>query len=148
MTTYAFLSPDWVDQARAIRASHAADEPTPPIPVALNVVVTDAPADVAESGEVHGHIDTSSGSTVLEYGHLDTVDLTVTTDYVTARGLFLDQDPAVVMQAFMGGKILVEGDVMKLMALQGGGPTGADTALAEQVYAELREITTPLEPTD
>ncbi len=147
MTTYAFLSAEWVEQARAIRAEYTGDEPAPPVPVALNVVVTDAPNDVAESGEVHGHIDTSSGSTILEYGHLDTVDLTVTTDYVTARGLFLDQDPAVVMQAFMAGKVLVEGDVMKLMALQSGGPAGAEAALAAEVYGKLRAITTPLEPT-
>ena len=148
MTTYAFLSAEWVDQARAIRAEYTGDEPAPPVPVALNVVVTDTPTDVAASGEVHGHIDTSSGSTILEYGHLDRVDLTVTTDYVTARGLFLDQDPAVVMQAFMAGKVLVEGDVMKLMALQGGGPGGAEAALAEEVYGKLRAITTPLESTN
>ncbi len=139
MSTFPFLSAEWVERARAIREEYADREPAPPIPVALNVVVTDVPTEVAADGEVAGHIDTSTGMTVLEYGHLDTVDLTVTTDYATAQGLFLDQDPAVVMQAFMGGKILVEGDVMKLMALQGQGPT----PLAEEVYAKIREFTTP-----
>ena len=32
--------------------------------------------------------------------------------------MIVDQDPAAAMQAFMAGKIKVQGDMMKLMAVQ------------------------------
>ncbi len=54
----------------------------------------------------------------MELGELDDADVTVTTDYDTAKAMFVDQDPAVAMQSFMTGKIKVQGDMMKLMAMQ------------------------------
>ena len=54
----------------------------------------------------------------MELGELDDPDLTMTTDYATARKIFVDQDQAAGMQAFMSGKIKVQGDMMKMMALQ------------------------------
>ena len=45
-------------------------------------------------------------------------DLTLTTDYDTAKKIFVDQDQAAGMQAFMAGKIKVQGDMMKMMAMQ------------------------------
>ena len=54
----------------------------------------------------------------MELGALDTPDLTITTDWETARKIFVDQDQAAGMQAFMAGKIKVQGDMMKMMAMQ------------------------------
>ena len=40
--------------------------------------------------------------------------------------MFVKGDQSAAMQAFMGGKIKVEGDMTKLMAMQSGGAGGAD----------------------
>ena len=65
-----------------------------------------------------GSIDTSSGQLAIEDGHIDEPDLTITTDYETAKTLFVQQDPAAAMQAVFAGKIKVQGDMSKLLALQ------------------------------
>ena len=50
----------------------------------------------------------------------------MTTDYDTAKKIFVDQDQAAGMQAFMAGKIKVQGDMMKMMAMQTGMPQDDD----------------------
>ena len=54
----------------------------------------------------------------LETGHLDDADLKITLDYATAKAILVEGNPAAGMQAFMAGKIKVEGDMTKLIALQ------------------------------
>ena len=56
----------------------------------------------------------------------------------TARLLLVARDPAAAMQAFMSGKIQVEGDVVRVMALQAG---PADLELGEEIAAALEAIT-------
>ena len=43
------------------------------------------------------------------------------TDYATAKQVFVSGDPNAGMQAFMQGKVRVQGDMAKLMASQQGG---------------------------
>ena len=74
----------------------------------------------------------------MDLGHLDSPDLTVTTDYTTARTIFLEQDPQAGMQAFLSGKVKVEGDMTKMMQMQIAMPKDD---LAEQVAAEIMAIT-------
>jgi putative sterol carrier protein len=74
----------------------------------------------------------------MDLGELDPADLTVTTDWETARKVFVDQDQAASMQAFMSGKIKVQGDMMKMMAMQTGMPQ--DDA-AKAIAAEIKAIT-------
>ena len=73
----------------------------------------------------------------MEMGHLGDPDLTVTLDYETAKAIIVDQNPQAGMQAFMAGKIKVQGDMTKLMAMQSGpvDPT------AQEVAARIKEIT-------
>ena len=72
--------------------------------------------------------------------HLDEPELTVTTDYVTARALFVSQDLAKLMESFMMGKILVTGDVTRLLAW--APPTEPDQVeLANEIAARLEAIT-------
>jgi putative sterol carrier protein len=92
-------------------------------------------------GVIHSHIDTSSGELVMDLGHLDSPDLTVTTDYATARAIFLEQDPQAGMQAFLSGKVKVEGDMTKMMQMQIAMPKDD---LAEQVAAEIMAITSTI----
>ena len=106
-----------IDEARELRRRYADKVPPPPVPARLNVVVTDIPH---RDGDLHGHIDASAGQTIIEHGHLDDVDVLVTVDYETAKAAFVIGDQQAVMQAFFSGRILVEGDASKLLALQPG----------------------------
>ena len=130
-----FLSAEWMAEAKAIRARHAGETTKVTQVLKINQVVTGAPFG---DGTVESHIDTSSGDVVLELGHLEDADVTVTTDYETAKSIFVEQDPAAGMQAFLGGKITVQGDMMKLMAMQVAMPT--DDA-SQQIAEEIKAIT-------
>jgi putative sterol carrier protein len=77
----------------------------------------------------------------MDLGHLDSPDLTVTTDYATARAIFLEQDPQAGMQAFLSGKVKVEGDMTKMMQMQIAMPKDD---LADQVAAEIMAITSTI----
>jgi len=134
MTTYAFLSDDWVDEARKIREEHAGDGAAIPHQMKMNLVITDVPFG---EGAIDAHMDSTDGSIKLELGHIEPVDLKVSLDYLTAKAILVEQNPQVGMQAFMAGKIRVEGDMAKLMALQ----TMPPDENAQQVAKRLREIT-------
>ena len=132
---YPFLSDDWIAEAHAIRVRHAGDSQPVGQSIKLNLVVTGAPFG---EGAVESYLDTSSGEAVLELGQLDDADVTLTTDYDTAKAMFVTQDPAAGMQAFMAGKIVVQGDMMRLMALQS---VVASNPAADSIAAEIRDIT-------
>jgi putative sterol carrier protein len=136
--THAFLSDEWMEAVRAIRAKYADEVPEIVTTIRINQVVTEVPFG---DGEIRSYLDTSSGSMTMELGELDEADATITTDYMTAKALFVDQDQAVVMQAFMGGKIVVQGDMMKLMALQTAIPSNEAT---DKIGEEIAAITAPI----
>ena len=56
---------------------------------------------------------------------------------MTAKAIFVEQDPSAGMQAFMAGKIKVEGDMTKLLAMQASAPD----AVAMEMAGRLKEIT-------
>lgn len=131
--SFPFLSPDWMSAAMAIRAKYESKLPPIPISVRMNLVVTDVPF---QADAVQLHLDTSSGTLGLAEGHLDDPDLTITTDSVTAKSLFVERDQAAVMQAFLGGQLVIQGDLMKLIALQQAAPTDDEsTAMAGEIVA-------------
>lgn len=140
MTPYPFLSPDWIIEARKIRDHYADRAPEPTEEVRANLVITDAP--FAE-GDIEGHVDTTGGSISVDQGHLDDPELTVKTDYATAKTLFVDRDQAAAMEAFMMGKVLVTGDVARVLAFASTPPpTDSDElALANEIATRLSEIT-------
>lgn len=132
---YAFLSDEWIEAARQIRARYTDQLPAVTASLRINQVITDVPFG---EGTVQAFVDTSEGSLAFELGQLDDPDAVMMTDYQTARALFVDRDPAAAMQAFMAGKIRVQGDMMKLMALQTSMPAGD---VADQVADEIAAIT-------
>ena len=132
---HAFLSDEWITEARAIRERHDAQRPPVTQSIRMNLVVNGAPFG---DGTVRSYLDTSSGQPVLELGELDSPDVTLTTDYETAKTIFVEQDPAAGMQAFMTGKVVVQGDMMKLMTLQAVLSANPD---ADAISAEIRAIT-------
>ena len=135
-----FLTDEWFAAAIELRDRYADRMPEPAIEVRINQVITDVPFG---DGVVHAFIDTSDGSATVELGEVEEPDAIVTTDYDTARAMFVDQDPAAAMQAFMEGRVKVQGDMMKLMAVQAQAalPDAPGADVAAELAEELRSIT-------
>jgi len=131
---YEFLTPEWIAAAKKIRDESDVETKPPAHSVRMNQIITDAPFT---DEEIHVHMDTSDGEVKLDEGHLENPDLTVTVDWETAKAIFVDQNPQAGMQAFMAGKVKVQGDMTKLMAMQNSAPDPGAQALAEKI----KEIT-------
>ena len=112
MAKYPFLSDQWLDALFALNAEYRDKVPAPSVKMRLNQVVTGVPFG---GGTVTMHTDTSSGKAIVGRGHIESPEVTVTTDYETAKTLVVQQDQAAAMQAFMSGKIKVEGDMTKIL---------------------------------
>ena len=138
VSQHEFLSEGWVEAATAIRAEYADQTPDVPMSMRANVVVTDVPF---EDGEILGFVDTSDGSLVLERGELEDPELTIKLDNDTAKALFVAQDPAKVMESFMLGKILVTGDVSKLLSMTPPPVEEGQMSLASEIAKRLDAIT-------
>jgi putative sterol carrier protein len=129
-----FLSDEWMEEAKKIREEFRGKTQAPAHKVKMNQIVTDVPFG---DGTIEAHMDTSSGDMEMDKGHIDDAEVTVTVDYATAKAIFVDQNPQAGMQAFMAGKIKVQGDMTKLMAM---GQAAPDPAAAE-IAARIKEIT-------
>jgi putative sterol carrier protein len=132
---HVFLSEDWMTAAHEIRDRYHDDLPEIMVSVRINQVITEVPFG---DGTISAYVDTSDGEFHLELGELDEPDAVLMTDYGTAKAMMVDQDPTVAMQSFLAGKIKVQGDMMKLMAMQTAMPANE---FSERVAAEIREIT-------
>ena len=121
--------------ARDVRARHEDHSVRIPVAVRVNQIITGVPFG---PGQVEAYMDTTSGRLDLDLGHLPDPDVTVTTDYATARTILVEQDPQLTMQAFMTGKVKVEGDMLKMMTLQASMP---QDETARRVAEEIRAIT-------
>ena len=128
--SYQFLSEEWIEAARKLRAEAEAPA-TKPQPVKMNLTITDVPFG---EGSVDAHMDTTSGELELDTGHLEAADVTATLDYETAKAMMVDANPQAAMQAFMAGKIKLQGDMTKAMAMQSG-PVDAE------LTKKIQEIT-------
>jgi putative sterol carrier protein len=131
MATYQFLSDDWLNEARSIRSEYDGKGAISH-PIRMNLVIAEVPFG---EGTVDAHVDTTSGELVLDTGHVDPVDLKVSLDYDVAKAILVEGNPQAGMQAFMSGKIKVEGDIAKLMALQSMPPDPTAAELAARIQA-------------
>jgi hypothetical protein len=130
------LSEEWIAEARRIREENAGGGIAVPAAVRMNQNITDVPFG---GGKVDAHLDTNSGELIMELGHVENPDVTVTLDYDTARAIFVDGTAQAGMQAFMQGKIKVEGDLAKLIAaLQQVSPAAFDASVIQR---RIKEIT-------
>ncbi len=132
MATYLFLSDEWLDEARSIRAEYEGHGGSIEHSVRMNLIVEEVPFG---EGWIHAHADTSTGDLVLDVGHIDPVDLKVTIGYEIARALLVEGNPQAGLQAFMQGRIKVEGDIAKLMALQSASPDPTAAEIASRIQA-------------
>src|ERR1700680_1733760 len=98
----------------------------------MNLVIGAGPLG---EGTVEAHVEPSSGELVLDTGHIDPVDLKVSLDYDVAKAILVEGNPQAGIQAFMSGKIKVEGDIAKLMALQTATPDPGAVEIAARILA-------------
>ena len=134
MAQYPFLSDEWMDEAKKIREEYRGKTQPMAHKIKMNQIITEVPFG---EGTVNAYMDSSSGEMEMEKGQLDDAEVTVTVDYATAKAIFVDQNPQAGMQAFMAGKIKVQGDMTKLMAMQQTTPDPATTEIAQKI----KEIT-------
>jgi hypothetical protein len=124
---YPFLSDEWFARLDELAAEHGAEAPRG-TDIVMNVTVTDTPF----GSERHLHMGAKDGRASWGIGHVDDGDVHLTTDYDTAKDVFVAGDPMAGMQAFMSGKVKVQGDMAKLLAAQAGAaaPGGASALQA------------------
>ena len=131
--TYEFLSPEWIAAAESLRAAYGGDVPAA-VALTMNLNVTDVPSGTSP---LLVSLDTSRGVLALALGHLATADITITVDWATAKALLIEGKPQAAMSAFMNGKVRIEGDMSKLVAMQSTPPD----PVSERVIDQLRAIT-------
>ena len=123
---YPFLSDPWFDAVDQLIKEHA-----PTGPPAANLVMN---LEVTSGDEtIQFHMGSKDGQPLFGKGHNDGGDLTLSTDIDTAREVFVSGNQQAGMQAFMAGKVRVQGDMTKLMTAQtgGGGDNGLSQAMQE-----------------
>jgi hypothetical protein len=133
---YPFLSDEWLAEARRIREEYQGKAPAVTHVLKMNQVITDVPFG---SGTINAHMDTTSGQIEMDTGHIEAADLKVSLDYATAKAILVDGNPQAGMQAFMSGKIKVEGDMTKLMAFQAAAAT--PDPVASEIAKRIQDIT-------
>jgi len=132
-----FLSDEWIDAAKALAEEYRDSFDAPEVQTKINVNINEI--HHREDPTLQGHLDTSTGTPHVELGHLDDAELTISVDYETAKIILITPDPQQMMAAFMGGKILVEGDVTKLMSLQTNAMNPPPEAL--ELYQKIDALT-------
>src|SRR3954466_2908776 len=106
-------------EARKIREEYRGKGGAMPHQLRMNLNITDVPG---REGVFEANMDSTSGELELEEGHLENPELTVTLDAGTAKAIFVEGNPQAGMQAFMAGKVKIQGDMTKLMAMQASTP--------------------------
>jgi hypothetical protein len=128
--TYPFLSDEWFVAVRAIVDARDVEIP-PHAELSMNLTVTETP--FGEDRQLH--VGAADGKADWGAGHLNDPDLTLTTDYATAKDIFMSGNPQAGMQAFMEGRVKLQGDLTKLMAAQVAGTGPGAPGLAEALSA-------------
>lgn len=129
MATHQFLSDDWFAVVERLVEDMGAEAPAH-AELVMNLVVTDTPFGATR----HLHVGARNGRGHWGIGHVPDADLTVTTDYETAREILLSGNPQAGLDAFMSGKVVVQGDLAKLLTtVQAGGTPAGASALAEAI---------------
>ena len=120
----AFLTDDWFTNVEKLTAE-AGDLNLPPSlsNLAINLVVADA----------DGNTELALDGGKIVKGTSANAKTTLNMDADTLRKVFLEFDMAAAMQAFMTGKIKVQGDMSQLMALQTARPSAEQKALFQRV---------------
>ncbi len=125
-----FLSDEWFAAVRELHAAH--DNAVPPeADIRMNLRVTETPF----GGDRSMHMTAEGGQADWGNGHLDEADVTLTLGYDVAKEIFVGGNPQAAIEAFMAGKITMQGDITKLMVMQVAAPGPGAPALAAALLA-------------
>jgi hypothetical protein len=124
-----------MDEAKKIREEYRGKGGAAGPSIKMNQIITDVPFG---EGTIEAHMDSSSGEMEMDLGHIDDAEVKITIPYTVAKAIFVENNPQAGMQAFMAGQIKVEGDMTKLMSMQGGAPDATATEIAGKI-AEITE---------
>jgi putative sterol carrier protein len=120
----AFLSDDWFSTVETLTAQAGSLNLPPALAdLAINLVVTN------DSGNTELSLDGGS----IKKGLSPNAKTTLNMDGETLRKVFLEFDMSAAMQAFMTGKIKVQGDMSQLMALQTAKPSQEQKTLFKKI---------------
>jgi hypothetical protein len=133
VTKHPFLSDGWFDEVRRLHDAVGGAAPEG-ADIRMNLMITATPFD---DGDLPMHMAVANGKADWGKDHLDEADVTLTLAYETAKAIFVDGNPQAAIEAFMAGKIVVQGDITKLMVMQSAGPGAA----ASELTKALQEIT-------
>ena len=133
MTKHPFLSDPWFDEVRRLHEAVGGAAPEG-AEFRMNLMITTTPFD----GDLAMHMAAAGGRADWGKGHLDDADVTLTLAYDTAKAIFVDGNPQAAIEAFMAGKIIVQGDITKLMVMQSAGP-GAGASELTKLLQEITE---------
>ena len=133
MAKHPFLSDAWFAEVRRLHDAVGSAAPEG-AEIRMNLMITTMPF---EGGDLPMHMAAAGGTADWGKGHLDDADVTLTLAYDTARAIFVDGNPQAAIEAFMAGRIIVQGDITKLMVMQASGPGAA----ASELTRALQEIT-------
>ncbi len=122
-----FLSAAWFDEVEKLR-----DEAPTPSGAAADLVL-----NITVTGGPDGDVDVHMNKGQFERGLAEGAPTKLTVPYEVAKSIFIEGNQQAGMQAFMSGQIKVEGDMSKLMAMQGGAPSPEQTAFQQK----LRDLT-------
>jgi hypothetical protein len=114
LSRHEFLSPAWLDEFRVITDRLNIEPMKVDVALKMNQIISGCPF---QEEPLKAYIDTSSGIMKLDLGELENADLTVALDYETAKALFVEFNPQKAIESFIAGKILVTGDMTKLLGL-------------------------------
>jgi len=137
MTKLLFLSDQWIESTKSIAEDYKDQIPESPIDTKINININEV--SHRDNQQLQGHIDTTQKTPVIEVGHIEDTELTISIGYETAKSIFFRPDPQELMQAFLGGKILIEGDASKLLAMQTNASDPSPEAI--EFYEKIEEIT-------
>lgn len=127
--SHTFLSDEWFTAMDAVRAEIGDPEVAPAMKdVKLNIVVTGGP-----EGDREVHLDGGQ----FRPGPADSAPTKLIVPFDVAQSIFVEGNQQAAMQAFMTGKVKVEGDISKVMAMQTAGTSPSQ----QEFQKRLAEIT-------
>ncbi len=124
-----FLSDEWFSQVNQL-TQDAGDLDLPPAIAGLNM-------NFEVSGLQDQPVSASFSNGTIHQGSNDDATTTVHLDADTLKAVMLDGDTNRAMEAFMTGKIRVDGDMGQLITMQSGKPSPKQ----RQLFEKILEIT-------
>ncbi|MBF7687530.1 SCP2 sterol-binding domain-containing protein [Acinetobacter rathckeae] len=125
-----FLTEEWFSQVETLTAQAGDLNLSPALQnLIINLIVSDSETGVKELSLAAGK---------LQKGLAEHAKTTLTMNAQTLRKVFLEFDMTAAMQAFMTGKIKVQGDMSQLMALQTAKPSPVQKELFRNILAHTQ----------